>query len=499
MTKPKIQVFKSEIEDGISDQVKASASIAYVTQLWDTAVSQEAAREVMKALAGTSIADDEQFDLFYLNTILVTTGWNKNFDVFPKIETFKARYTPIHKQFNLEHDQSKIIGHMTSSQVVDVEYKAIADDISTDLLPDKFHILTGAVIYRALSDPDSQAKIEELISEIEAGQWYVSMECLFRGFDYAVIKPDGTKSFIERNEESSFLTKHLRQYGGSGKYKDYTLGRALKNITFSGKGLVRKPANPESIIFNQAVADFNEKYESLVYIFNNDENKISKHDTETFVMADNAEQKDLEKKITELADANKALTETNKSLAEQVKTFESSQTTAKITSLENAIVAKDEKIVSLEASLDEVKKQHQTLAGDNGELLTRAQNAEKRVSELETEITSIRAAEKTRARFAMLTDLKASEEQAKELVKLLSDKSDEEFKTLANMLVKPVENKEVSVDTSTVIEAAETDSKDDATLTVTAGQVDANVEAQRVALYAYLQNDYTQNTAKKGR
>merc|ERR1711959_822172 len=39
-------------------------------------------------------------------------------------------------------------------------------------------------------------------------------------------------------------------YGGSGKYEGYTVGRLLRNIAFSGKGLVSNPANPRSVILN---------------------------------------------------------------------------------------------------------------------------------------------------------------------------------------------------------------------------------------------------------
>jgi hypothetical protein len=37
-----------------------------------------------------------------------------------------------------------------------------------------------------------------------------------------------------------------------GEHENYKLGRVLRNITFSGKGFVNKPANPESIIFSKS-------------------------------------------------------------------------------------------------------------------------------------------------------------------------------------------------------------------------------------------------------
>ena len=49
----------------------------------------------------------------------------------------------------------------------------------------------------------------------------------------------------------SYLTKYLRAYGGQGEYDNYKIGRVLRNITFSGKGFVDKPANPDSVIFTK--------------------------------------------------------------------------------------------------------------------------------------------------------------------------------------------------------------------------------------------------------
>ena len=74
------------------------------------------------------------------------------------------------------------------------------------------------------------------------------MECLFPDFDYALANENGETKIVKRDEESAFLTKHLRSYGGDGKYEDYKVGRLLRNLSFSGKGLVSKPANPRSVI-----------------------------------------------------------------------------------------------------------------------------------------------------------------------------------------------------------------------------------------------------------
>ena len=78
------------------------------------------------------------------------------------------------------------------------------------------------------------------------------MECFFNGFEYGLLnKATGEYKILSRNDETAYLTKHLKAYGGLGEHEDYKVGRVLKNITFSGKGFVDRPANPESIIFTK--------------------------------------------------------------------------------------------------------------------------------------------------------------------------------------------------------------------------------------------------------
>jgi hypothetical protein len=86
------------------------------------------------------------------------------------------------------------------------------------------------------------------------------MECFFKGFDYGVTnKSTGEYKVLARNSETAYLTKHLRAYGGAGEHEDYKIGRVLRNITFSGKGFVNRPANPESVIFTKESFRFENK------------------------------------------------------------------------------------------------------------------------------------------------------------------------------------------------------------------------------------------------
>ena len=129
------------------------------------------------------------------------------------------------------------------------------------------------------------------------------MEALFTAFDYAIIEGANSR-VVARNEETAFLTKYLRSYGGNGVYKDMKIGRLLKNITFSGNGLVRKPANPESVIFQETEAfKSNSGY----------------HLGETIVSKEIDQMKDNE---NQLDDMQKQLEELNVSLAEANKKVE---------------------------------------------------------------------------------------------------------------------------------------------------------------------------------
>jgi len=207
----------------------------------------------MKLIASEASENKDQIDLYYLESVLVSCGWNKNDDVFLPEATWAARNTPEGKQFNFMHDENDIIGHITGSYVLTKDGKAVANDAE---MPEDFDIITQAVLYNSWTGEENRDRMGKIIAEIQEGKWYVSMECLFAGFDYALIDDKGNAKVLARDEESSFLTKHLRAYGGTGEYEGYKLGRALANISFSGKGLVSKPANPRSVILQNSTAQF---------------------------------------------------------------------------------------------------------------------------------------------------------------------------------------------------------------------------------------------------
>lgn len=246
-----MKLYEREILDGLKKQMEASAFIAFECDI----ISQSQNITIPFASVAAELGQ-EQSDLYHLNSVLASAGWNKNDDVFSAQEIWNARNTPVNKQFNFMHNDNDIIGHITGSVVVDHNGNHITDDSQ---LPDNIDIITSAVIYRMRSDAEVRERISTLINEIEEGKWKVSMECIFGDFDYAIIAPDSTHRVLSRSEESAFLTKHLRAYGGTGEYQGYKVGRLLKSYYFSGKGLVDKPANTRSIILNRNTNPFDTK------------------------------------------------------------------------------------------------------------------------------------------------------------------------------------------------------------------------------------------------
>ncbi|MGI9568702.1 MAG: hypothetical protein ACR2PH_02945, partial [Desulfobulbia bacterium] len=251
----KLIIYKAEANiDGLAEKIQSSLSVSYATQLepWtpeerdDAKASALAAQNKVAGLSKGSLYDS---DLFFTKSILVSTNWNRNDDVFSPVEVWASRHTPSHKPTNIEHDENRLVGHITETWALDNEGNLIPDNTMADDLPDFYHIANGAVIYTNWQNDNLNAQAQQLIADIQEGKKFVSMEAIFTNFDYAVTTPDKSSHVVARTQDTAFLTKHLRVYGGTGEFEGCKLGRILKNITFSGKGYVDRPANPHSIIF----------------------------------------------------------------------------------------------------------------------------------------------------------------------------------------------------------------------------------------------------------
>lgn len=383
-----IPVYKHEKKLGLTEIIQANSSVAYNQQLKN-------AKPILEAFAKPKLVlatNMDQIDLYYFASILVSTTWNLNDDVFGRDQVWAARKTPEDKQINIEHQHEAIIGHITSVAAINADdYSIISDDV--EKLPDMFHLITSGVIYRKLKTEELQERVDAVIEKIEAGKMYVSMECLFRDFDYAIRRADGATGVLPRNDETSYLTKHLRAYGGKGEYNGVRVGRYLKKLVFSGKGMTENPANsdengPISITFTQ------DNYDEIF--------------TESTVGVKNMS-KELEDKVT---DAEKKVTDLE----------------AKLEKALADVKAGSDKVLDLEASLKTANESLAKATKDHQELTDKYSELEKksirtdRVAKLVAEGKSKEDAEKFVDKFASLND-----EMFNEVASLAKkDKADEE-------------------------------------------------------------------------
>jgi len=377
-----MNIYQSEIDDGLRDLVLSNNTLA-----WNIVAESFTPEINIKSSALEKIVAEnkDQIDLYYLRSILVSAGWNKNDDVFHPQELWNARNTPEDKPFNFMHDERDIIGHITGNTVVDKEGNEIVSD---ENLSDTFNILTTAVVYTEWSDSSQRDRMKKIVAEIEEGKWFVSMECLFPDFDYALIGEDDRTEVITRDEASAFLTKHLRAYGGDGKYDNYRVGRLLRNLSFSGKGLVSKPANPNSVILDRTGSLGGEEITYAKEITITESKSYFKEKE----MSDSNEKQinDLRAELAEAKAANEALQE--KVAAEQqaefdakISTFEAtlaekdtqiSALTEEKTALAEAVAVKESNIESLTKDIDETQKELAAMKKQEAMMKRQAQLAE---------------------------------------------------------------------------------------------------------------------------
>lgn len=413
-----IPIYKKEINDNLGEKILASNSLAYASLVSAYVPSEEDQEDIKKLLASDKAAAENkgQFDLYYLKSILVSTGWNKNDDVFDSSEVWEARNSPEDKQFNFMHNEADIIGHITGSTVVNTEGKELDDQ---NIMPSSdFEILTSAVLYNSWTDSERKERMRKIIAGIESGQWFVSMEALFNNFDYAVISPDGDNKVIARDEESAFLTKHLRAYGGEGQYEGHRVGRLLRNINFSGKGLVSNPANPRSVILD----DGGSRIFSFAGV--NETKLISESNIkEISDMSDNVLENQVAELKAELATAKDAA----EALRAEVAGQKDEEFQLKIEAFEATVAEKDEAIAetkeALEAITAKVTELEEAIASKDEELATANEKIEAHTAE-----------KKVLARKTMLLEAGLEGEEAEAALEKFAEASDEMFGEIVQIM-----------------------------------------------------------------
>jgi len=363
-----------------------------------------------------SLASEHDKDLYHLYTIMVSAGINKNDDVFTKKELWTSKETPIDKPLNIEHSPRVIIGHITESQMIDDQYQAVSEyEDDEDENDELYHLLTGGVIYKHLNsvDKDLEKECSKIIEEIDNNEWFVSMECLFSEFDYALIHPVFGKRFISRNESTSFLTKYLRSYGGEGYYNGMKIGRVLKGLLFSGKGLVKNPANPNSIILNN-VSSFGGAYASLEDLQLSD------------LQGDLNMSNDFESKYNESQNEIKELRERLIQAGEEQHKNELQIKDEEIAQLNIQIANMQTEVNEITAKFNEVSKAKE-------EVETAKASIDKELKEKVVEINTIQAEKAKVDRISILVSAGVDKADAEKLTERFAGVSDEQFEEIVEL------------------------------------------------------------------
>lgn len=443
-----IKVFESE--EALAELISANTSVSCYS-LAEEASKEEiekmsddgvAAIAVEQNLASAEIQDN---DLFHHKSILVTTNWNNNDDIFLPEECWAARYTPKDKPTNLDHKSSKIVGHMTGNWPILPDGTNIDSNTLVADLPPKFHILAGAVIYKKFhNDPEHQKTTLALIQDIKDKKQFVSMECSFNGFDYG-LRPSAASGseitnlkIIERNASTAFLTKHLRIYGGSGEYQGYKIGRVLRNISFIGKAYTKQPANKESVIFT---TDNSCSFANSIFI-NKIPETFEKKKAETSGEEKNSVElpskpdfngeismsDQLQNKVTNLENSNQALASQVKELQDKLAKADTQKYEENIKSLSSSVEELQE---ALSAKKEELKKKSEDMEKAKADVEKAAEANEK----LTQEVQELRDKQVTAERVDYLVAGKLDLETAKAKAESLKGLDEELFKSVADSLI----------------------------------------------------------------
>ena len=416
-------IYDQEKDDGIDVQALTSSCISYASHV--EPCNQDFVIQSLKT--DKAIANIKDRDLYYVQSILVTSNWNKNDDVFDSAEIWKAKDTPEDKPTNLEHDENVIIGHITSNQPITDDGKPIDPETSADDLPEKFHILTGSVIYLGFTQDDLKERATKLVAEIENGTKYVSMECFFNDFDYGLIdKSTGDYKVLGRDNDSAYLTKYLKAYGGKGEYENYRVGRVLRNITFSGKGFVDKPANDNSIIFTKSMLDSFAAEKNTVSAEKGvvDNNLISTK-SEKLIMSQETSVESLEKKFDSFVESQAKASDLQKQVEALQAEAEKHEEEEKARVMEQAKKEEEEEKAKKEAEATE-EEEARMLEELKGELakVTEELNA------MKEEKLKAEEAAALEARMTQLADAGVAEEDTEALLAL----SDEQFSQVVALI-----------------------------------------------------------------
>jgi len=195
---------------------------------------------------------EKQVDLMYFSAIFVSSGENLNHAYFTPSELVKAEGTIINKALDVEHKEDEIIGHIYDRVFMDKEgnsldLEELASMETASLDSKDIHIAIAGIIYKN--------RFPEIAKEVAEGKWKVSMEAYYQDYDIKIgdlLISKKEAEFLGIASNNSMLGKVAKVFKEKKEIAKGAVARVLRGLTFSGCGIVEKPANPPSVILETA-------------------------------------------------------------------------------------------------------------------------------------------------------------------------------------------------------------------------------------------------------
>lgn len=222
----------------------------------ETDIRKEKASKVVELPSG----NDKQPDLMYFSAIFVSSGENLNHAYFLGSELVKAEGTIVNKALDVEHSEDEIIGHIYERAYVDKEGNQLdTSELSSretaSLDKQDMHIAIAGIIYKN--------RFPNIAKEVADNKFCVSMECYYQNYDVKVgdllLDPKEAEMLGLASEDDKVLGRFTKVLKNGKEIAEGYITRVLRNICFSGCGIVKNPANPPSVIMETAKDKSEEK------------------------------------------------------------------------------------------------------------------------------------------------------------------------------------------------------------------------------------------------
>jgi len=210
--------------------------------------TDELRREVASVV---NFPENKTPDILFFSGIFVSSGANLNDAFFMPTEMVASHHTIDNKALDIEHEETEIVGHIYSSAFVDRAGNKLNIQELKRMSPENLDrmdldVMIAGILYKS--------RFPELAQEVKDNKWKLSMETYFSNYDVKIgdlilSRQEAEAMGLASDDVLGRIAKILKK--GKEVAKGQVL-RVLRELLFSGCGLVKNPANPRSLILETA-------------------------------------------------------------------------------------------------------------------------------------------------------------------------------------------------------------------------------------------------------